>query len=148
MSKFLFFSPNHQATRGPMFHASIIEQASMRERPTLTDQLLLGSNLLKNVRPGQTFFELTTPMGHTYFFQKRHSDAQRWRSLLRTSPRTRPRKLPGSAGVTNKKYTHLGTHLNLVLYLLFFCLSRELNSRQFKIVCSWRTFFNRFCPTK
>ena len=74
----------------------------MPNKKSLFDQLLLGSNLLKNVRPGQTFFELTTPMGHTYFFQKRHSDAQRWRSLLRTSPRTRPRKLPGSAGVTNK----------------------------------------------
>ena len=32
------------------------------------DQLLLGSNLLNNVRPGQTFFDLTTPMAHTYFF--------------------------------------------------------------------------------
>ena len=35
------------------------------------------------------------------FLQKRHSDAQQRRSLFWTGPRTRPRKLPGSAGINS-----------------------------------------------
>ena len=36
-----------------------------------------------------------------HFLQKRHSDAKQRRSLFWTGPRTRPRKLPGSAGINS-----------------------------------------------